>query len=167
MLVTVDALVRLELRGKGKLGIKRQAAADVILERLAKGLWPIYPRTKRKKDLIPDRRLLFYAGGRKELSGHVLASAKILSLNPANDPRLVIDENYLISRPELLIMLTDIKEFKPPVNLKQKRKQLSFLRLRGAHWGTSLQGGCAALNEQDWATLQPLGEQWQSEAIQS
>ena len=99
--------------------------------------------------MIEGQRLLLYAAGNKNLSQHVVGVATIDKLN-RNVATTSSDSPYQMPQPSLILELTRVLVLTQPFDVKSNRRELSFFRLPGHFWYTSLQGGCVPIGQRDW-----------------
>lgn len=128
-------------------------AADVIRYRLSAKQWPIFSNTRHKGLLFIGCPLLFYAAGNAIHAQHILGSARICKLLPGD----LLNEAAIHDLPAVHTVL-QLRECRFGVgpSVKGLRKDLSFIRLKGHYWYTSLQGGCVPLSANDWRLLSEI-----------
>jgi hypothetical protein len=127
------------------------SSEDVIKARLREGRWAIYDRTRYQQDMTPGRPVMLYAAGSGNAAQHVIGTALISSVVMSQVP----DDDGDGPRVRMYLHLSRPRVFEHPVGLRQHRAKLSFIRLKGHFWYTSLQGGCARMTEDDWHVLLP------------
>lgn len=132
-------------------GLPGQKAQQVIQQRVEKGEWPIYLRTRNQKEMVPGKRVMFYVAGSGPSSQCVIGSAVIASV-AGGSAALSLEIGASVT---MRLILKEGRMFDAPVDVKARRGQLSFLRLKGKFWYTSLQGGSARMTRADWDLLHP------------
>ncbi len=127
---------------------KRVDAYTIASIRLDNMKWPIYCRTSNKKIINPGDHCLIYIGGRKTLTGNIIALATVG--NVVNDNTPVDSLDVLTGNPERVLPFSDINRFEMPVNIKAVLNYLEFTPKNTKHWGVSLQGGCKKISDYDF-----------------
>ena len=133
----------------------RTSAFQIVRNRLAGRVWPIYKYTKHQRYMTSGLRVLFYVGGSGEFAKHLVAEATISRSSDVTDSSY--SESYIYGKyapvPTKLLYFDDVQWYEQPINLLPLRDQLSFLSPQGQNWGIKLQGGCVAASAADIAKL--------------
>jgi len=126
------------------------SAKAIILKRLSQSKWPLYSRTHHKSIIKQGDKCLFYVGGYKDCSQHVIGQAEIGLIKPENTQIDSID--ILTGVPEKICYLHNVVIYDYPVCFKSHVPSLNAIKNK-KYWGVSLQGGCTKLDEVDFKLL--------------
>jgi predicted RNA-binding protein len=123
---------------------------DVAIERLEKGIWPMFQHTRNRKQIAAGDRCLIYISGSESTAQHVVASATVVANKETRSYR---DEYYYDAAPSNLISLTNAEVFKSPISLKDIIQQLTICPKNAVRWGCALQGGARAISLEDYELI--------------
>ena len=107
-------------------------------KRIDGGKWPIYTLTRRRKDLKPGDKIVFYLAGLHNMK--LLGTAKISS-------KLHVDKVH-----DFTVDISDVAIWKKPKPMKELVSSLGFIKNK-SNWGLSIQGGVVSLPPQDYETI--------------
>lgn len=130
---------------------RKTPAIDIVVARLNKSVWPIYKGTKNRDKLTNGDMCLFYIGGYKKTSRHIIAKATIESISQSTQS--VDHEDILTGVPYKHILLETVVFFESPISILSNLQQLSFIPKDSRYWGTTLQGGCRKISKNDFEIL--------------
>ena len=121
------------------------AAHEIALQRLAKGLWPLYKGTQNRNAIAQGDRVLVYVGGKNRYKQSFVAMALVSSVEPVARRLPIIDSPAIVTdAPFKVVHLKQITYFEPPIELRPFIGRLDFLPST-TKWGASLAGGCRRL----------------------
>ena len=130
-------------------GIKH-SAFDVTKLRLSKKMWPIYPRTKYRKQINKNDICLFYLAGKMESRQCFVAKATVVDINEYDENKNIVDSEDLLTRiPDKIVKLDSIIEF-PPLSIRPLLCDFSFVDTSLQTWGGAFQGGCKLISFDDY-----------------
>jgi predicted RNA-binding protein len=134
---------------------QRVAAADLLKDRLNKGMWPLNRLTPHQARLREGDLVLFYvAGGREPEQGSIVALGEVSGSRVASSR---LDNQYpaWIGIPGPVLYDVPVRQsewFQKPVAIRELTRQLTFIRNQKA-WGTYFQGGVRRIPEEDFKLI--------------
>jgi len=130
------------------------AAIEIIRKRIEKRKWPLYERTRNRKQMARGDNLLFYVAGKKEKSGHVIGECRIENLKRDLRSAVFLDgDDILNDAASSMIELSNFKLFPNPVYLKGILKELDCCPKNITKWGVILYGGARKISYHDFSYI--------------
>lgn len=139
-----------------KARLSEPSAYQLARYRLGRKEWGLNARTRYRRQIRTQDRVLIYASGRRELGMSFVGSAVV-----ATDPQPVLSpaevdspEGHSQHQHISSVKLTDVVIFDTPVSVRPILKRLSFVKIsKGGRWGTSFLGGVARIARNDYNTV--------------
>ena len=123
-------------------------AFDVAKARLRKKLWPIFTGTRNRKAIQKGDTCFIYLAGLGEHSQHIFAKTSVIEkLDWYHSKDNIDDQDLLINIPDMALRFEDV-EMIEPVPIRKLLSKLSFIP-DSPRWGSTFQGGCRKLNQDD------------------
>jgi ribosomal protein L24 len=133
------------------------AALNLAQYRLRACKWPMYRNTQNRKSIQKGDAVLVYIGGRKSMSGNVIAKAIVQEISSYKSSQPSLDpDTALTDTPHFVLHLANISRI-TPVNLRETIFELSIAPKNKQKWGMALMGGCRRLSKDDYEII--VGEQ--------
>lgn len=126
-------------------------APDIFSYRMKNNAFPLYYRTKHKKNLKPDDSIIFYlAGSIVKKTQRFIAYGKIKDIKV---DQYYDEEDVHSSLPiEKVVRLKSLVVGKNSVSIYDVKDKLSFVSKK-KKWGSSMQGGVIKITEEDFNLL--------------
>jgi hypothetical protein len=128
------------------------SAYDAAFSRLKAGRWPIYERTRHRKDFKSGDRIVVYIAGDKKAKQSFIASGQILMIEEVNRMRSRLVDSSSGHAIKSYIVLNELK-FLNPVSIHSKKENLEFFPVDNKKWGTILMGGVRKISEGDYGVI--------------
>lgn len=120
------------------------SARDVISVRLSKNTWPVYSRSKNKRNLSVGSNLMFYVGGAGPDAGHIVASARVSDIKTPNRRS---DADLLAANVVNFILKLDCVKYFAPIRLKPILIENKIIKAENSKWGAYLMGGFVKIDD--------------------
>ncbi len=125
---------------------------DIIVNRLAKGKWPLYSGTPNIRSLsVADECLLYVAGKKSFCAQNFVAVIRIKNIT-AESSR-IDDLDLLVDKPSQTIYFELVQRLSPPISIYKYLNQLEFIPENKSRWGSALQGGCRKISSNDFRLI--------------
>ena len=130
------------------------SAFGLVTARLDLNVWPLFDRTRRRREFGRGSRIGFYVAGKRIHGGEIVAAAIVKEVTAHRSGAAALDpEQFLTDRPVTVLHLENITYLKEPIDFASAISDLELCPNNKKNWGSVLQGGVTALSRHDWENL--------------
>jgi hypothetical protein len=126
-------------------------AVTVLNARLAASRWPLYERTRYRRNIVVGDRLVLYAGGGRA-GGKCFHAIAVVGQKIAPDRSMIRRFSGLEGHLPAVdwLHLAKIERLDPCIPMAEILAKLSFIPANRSRWGVAMMGGVRKISDIDW-----------------